>query len=212
MNSDNLDAFDDLPFREAGPIRRMGYNAKVADGPRAEAMPHLRRLLNSKVGQEWDLIYLLICDKAKYSAVPDWTRDRVNAMVEFDCVEKDGRVYDAKGDVVESWGRSEFYTCGGILKKAPQRPKWVHSERVLPTEGVNFYEIDGAFFEVHFRKFAGFTGEAVRLPIFSGYDVLSKQRLTYCECEVRYGGLISWKKRQLSKREIRRLGLRDTGT
>jgi hypothetical protein len=78
----------------------------------------------------------------------------------------------------------------------------------MPTEGVNFYEIDGAFFEVHFRKFASFTGEALRLPIFTGYDVLTKQRLTYRECEVRYGGLISWKKRQLSKREIRRLGLR----
>ncbi len=203
-----VDLETELPFREGGPIRRMGYNAKVADGPRAEAMPQLRRFLNSKVGQEWDLVYLLICDRAKYSAVPDWTLDRVKVMVEFDCTEENSRVFDTKGDVVESWGRPKFYVCQGILKRAPQRPKWVRSERVLPTEGVNFYEIDGAFFEVYFRKFAGFTGEAVRLPIFTGYDVLSKQRLTYRECEVRYGGLISWKKRQLSKREIRRLGLR----
>jgi hypothetical protein len=208
MNNLDLDAFDDLPTREAGPIRRMGYNAKIADGPRTEAMPQLRRFLNSKVGQEWDLVYLLICDKAKYSAVPEWTLDRVKVMVEFDCAEQDGRVYDTKGNLVESWGRPEFYTCGGILKRAPQRPKYVRSERVMPTEGLNYYEIDGAFFEVYFRKFAGFTGEARRLPIFTGYDVLTKQRLTYRECEVRYGGLISWKKRQLSKREIRRLGLR----
>lgn len=208
MNSDNLDAFDDLPFREAGPIRRMGYNAKVADGPRAEAMPQLRRFLNSKVGQEWSEVYSLISERARHFTVPDWTLDRVKYMVEFDCVEQDGRVFDSKGCIVESWGRPEFYTCGGILKKAPQRPKRVRSERHMPTEGVNHYEIDGALFEVYFRKFAGFTGEAVRSPIFSGYDVLSKQRLTYRECEVRYGGLISWKKRQLSKREIRRLGLR----
>jgi hypothetical protein len=208
MNNLDLDAFDDLPSREAGPIRRFGYNAKVADGPRTEAMPQLRRFLDSKVGQEWNLIYLLICDKAKYSAVPDWTLDRVKVMVEFDCTEENGRVFDSKSKVVESWGRPEFYVCDGVLKRAPQRPKWVRSERHMPTEGVNFYEIDGAFFEVHFRKFASFTGEALRLPIFTGYDVLTKQRLTYRECEVRYGGLISWKKRQLSKREIRRLGLR----
>jgi hypothetical protein len=208
MNNLDLDAFDDLPSREAGPIRRFGYNAKVADGPRTEAMPQLRRFLDSKVGQEWDLIYLLICDKANYSAVPDWTLDRVKVMVEFDCTEENGRVFDSKGCIVESCGRPEFYVCDGVLKRAPQRPKRVRSERHMPTEGVNFYEIDGAFFEVHFRKFAGFTGEALRLPIFTGYDILSKQRLTYRECEVRYGGLISWKKRQLSKREIRRLGLR----
>ena len=208
MNNLDLDAFDDLPTREAGPIRRFGYNAKVADGPRTEAMPQLRRFLDSKVGQEWNLIYLLICDKANYSAVPDWTLDRVKVMVEFDCTEENGRVFDSKSKVVESWGRPEFYVCDGVLKRAPQRPKWVRSERHMPTEGVNFYEIDGAFFEVHFRKFASFTGEALRLPIFTGYDVLTKQRLTYRECEVRYGGLISWKKRQLSKREIRRLGLR----
>lgn len=203
-----VDSETELPFREGGPIRRFGYNAKIADGPRTEEMPELRRFLDSNVGEEWDYVYSLIAKKARHFTVPEWTLDRIKYMVEFDAVENDGRVFDSRGLPIESWGRSEFYTCGGILKRAPQRPKYIRSERVMPTEGINYYEIDGVFFEVHFRKFAGFTGEALRLPIWTGYDVLSKQRLTWRDCEIRYGGLISWKKRQISKREIKKLGLR----
>ena len=54
MNSDNLEAFDDLPFREAGPIRIFGYNAKCADGPRVEYASELRRFLCSMTEQEWN--------------------------------------------------------------------------------------------------------------------------------------------------------------
>jgi hypothetical protein len=171
-------------------------------------MPQLRRFLNSKIGQEWSEVYSLISERARHFTVPDWTLDRVKYMVEFDCVEQDGRVFDSKGCIVESWGRPEFYTCGGILKKAPQRPKWVRSERHMPTEGVNHYEIDGAFFEVYFREFSGAIDRYHRSPHRTEFDILSKTSLTYSDCMRQYGGLISWKKRQLSKREIRRLGLR----
>lgn len=208
MNNLDLDAFDDLPTREAGPIRRMGYNAKCADGPRYSYTPQLRRFLCSMTGQEWDYAYSFICLKAKaHTRWAEYALEHIERVIDFDCTEEDGRVFDSKGCIVESWGRPEFYTCGGILKRAPQRPKHVHRERFLPQEGLNYYEIDGAFFEVHFRKFFGTTDQYHRLPLRTEYDVLAKTSLTRRECEVRYGGLISWKKRQLSKREIRKLGL-----
>jgi hypothetical protein len=138
----------------------------------------------------------------------EWSLDHLEWAVELNCTEENGKVYDSKGNRVESWGRPEFYTCGGILKRAPQIPKHVHRERFLPQEGINYYEVDGAFFEVHFRKLEGTTDKYHRLPLRTEFDVLTKTSLTRRECDVRYGGLISWKKRQLSKREIRRLGLR----
>ena len=208
-NLERAEALEDSPTREGGPIRRMGYNAKCADGPRIEYASALRRFLCSMEHQEWDYVHSTIVRRAKEGVKwAKWSLENLDYTLDLDCIEEDGRVFDSKGCIVESWGRPAFYVCQGTLKRAPQRPKYVRSERVMPSEGLNYYEIDGAFFEVHFRKFAGFTGEAVRLPIFTEYDVLSKQRLTYHECVVRYGGLISWKKRQLSKREIRRLGLR----
>ena len=208
-NLERAEALEDSPTREGGPIRRMGYNAKCADGPRIEYASELRRFLCSMEHQEWDHTHSSMVKRAKYGVKwAKWALENLDYALDLDCTEEDGRVYDSKGCIVESWGRPEFYTCGGILKKAPQRPKWVRSERHMPTEGVNHYEIDGAFFEVYFRKFFGTIDRYHRLPFRTEFDVLAKTSLTYHECVVRYGGLISWKKRQLSKREIRRLGLR----
>jgi hypothetical protein len=139
-----------------------------------------------------------------------WALENLDYTLDLDCTEEDGRVYDSKGCIVESWGRPEFYTCGGILKRAPERPKYVRPERVKPTEGLNYYEISGAFFEVYFRKFERAAGEHRRLPWRTEFDILTKKILTHSESVILYGGLISWKKRQISKKEIRRLGLRES--
>jgi len=209
---DNLEI--ELPFREAGPIRRFGYNAKCADGPRIEYDSALRRFLCPMTGQEWDYVYSLICLKAKANTKwAKWAIEHLEWTVDFDCTEEGGKVFDTKGNRVESWGRPEFYVCQGTLKRAPQRPKYVRPERVMPIEGLNYYEIDGAFFEVHFKKFDGIKrqpvpGQFFRYPLGLCYDVLTKTSLTWRDCQLKYGGLISWKKRQLSKREIRKLGLR----
>lgn len=203
------ETFEDQPLKEAGPIRRFGYNAKCADGPRYSYAPQLRRFLCSMERQEWDHVHSSMIRRSKDGVKwAKWALEHLEWTVEFDCTEEDGKVYDTKGNRVESWGRPEFYVCQGTLKRAPERPKYVRPERVMPTEGLNYYEIDGAFFEVHFRKFFGTTDRYHRLPFRTEFDVLTKTSLTYLDCLRQYGGLISWKKRQLSKREIRRLGLR----
>lgn len=206
-----VDSETELPFREAGPIRRMGHNAKCADGRRIEYASALRRFLCSMVDYEWDHAHSSIVKRAKDGVKwAKWALEHLEWTVEFDAVEIDGKVYDTKGNRVESWGKQSFYVCRGILKVAPQRPRYEHSERVLPEEGPNYYEINGAFFEVHFKRFEKSEGERFRLPRRTEFDVLTKQRLTWSDCQLKYGCLISWKKRQLSKREIRRLGLRET--
>ena len=208
-NLERAEALEDSPTREGGPIRRMGYNAKCADGPRIEYASELRRFLCSMVEQEWDHTHSSMVKRAKDGVKwAKWAIEHLDWTIDFDCTEEGGKVYDTKGSRIESWGRPEFYTCDGILKRAPERPKYVRSERVMPTEGVNHYEVNGAFFEVYFRKFFGTTDRYHRLPTRTEFDVLTKTSLTWRESELRYGGLISWKKRQLSKREIRRLGLR----
>lgn len=207
-NSINLEALEELPIREAGPIRRFGYNAKCADGRRIEYASALRRFLCSMVGQEWDYAHSSIVKRAKDGVKwAKWALEHLEWTVDFDCTEEGGKVYDTKGNRVESWGRPEFYTCGGDLKRAPERPKYVRPERIMPVEGLNYYEIDGAFFEVHFRKFFGTTDRYHRLPLRTEFDVLRKTSLTYSDCLRLYGGLISWKKRQLSKRDAKKLGL-----
>lgn len=203
------ETFEDLPLRGGGPIRRFGYNAKCADGPRTHYSSELRGFLFSKIGEEWDYAHSCIVKRSKEGIKwAKWALGNLDYALDFDCTEEDGKVYDTKGNMVESWGRPSFYVCDGILKQAPQRPKYVRSERVMPIEGLNYYEVDGAFFEVYFRKFCGTTDRYHRTPFRTEFDVLTKSSLTHRECDVRYGGLISWKKRQLSKREIKRLGLR----
>lgn len=201
--------FEDQPLREAGPIRRMGHNAKCADGPRYSYAPQLRRFLCSMEHQEWDHVHSSIVKRAKDGVKwAKWALEHLEWTIDFDCTEEDGKVYDTKGNRVESWGRPEFYVCQGTLKRAPERPKYVGHKRTLPDEGLNYYEIDGAFFEVYFKKFAGTIDRYHRLPVRTEFDVLTKTSLTRRDCELKYGGLVSHKKRQLSKREIRRLGLR----
>lgn len=187
----------------------MGYNANCAEGLRYNYASQLRRFLCSMTGQEWDHAHSYMIKRAKEGVKwAKWSLENLDYTLELDCTEEDGRVFDSKGCIVESWGRPEFYTCGGILKRAPQRPKYVGPKRTLPDEGLNYYEINGAFFEVHFKRFERSEGERFRLPRRTEFDVLTKQRLTWSDCQLKYGCLISWKKRQLSKREIRRLGLR----
>jgi hypothetical protein len=204
INSNDLDALDSLPTREGGAIRRLGYNARIADGPRRGYATEFCRFLNSNAGRPWDKVYSEICsrtDKMARSA-----RNEIELFVELKCYEENERIFDTRGYPIESWGRPQFYVKDGILRIAPKAPKWVHKERFKPKLGINYYEIGGDFFEIHFKLFP------VIYPYKPSrrteYDVLSKYLLTHHDCVVRYGGLISYKKRQISKREIRRLGLR----
>ena len=197
----NLEEIEDLPTREGGPIRRFGYNARCADGPSYGYSSRLRRFLSSMAGQEWDYIHSSIVKRAKDGAKwAKWSIKHTHWVVDFDCTECDGKVFDPRGLPVESWGRPQMYVCEGILKRAPQRPKYIPFKRIMPTEGLNYYEMDKAFFEVHFREFD-------RSLFRTEFDVLTKTSLTYSDSLRKYGGLISWKKRQLSKREAKKLGL-----
>lgn len=112
-----VDSETELPFREAGPIRRMGHNAKCADGRRIEYASALRRFLCSMVDYEWDHAHSSIVKRAKDGVKwAKWALEHLEWTVEFDAVEIDGKVYDTKGNRVESWGKQSFYVCRGILK------------------------------------------------------------------------------------------------
>ncbi len=198
---------------ESWPKRESIYALKGNTKCLNEHLGPLRRFLHSQIGRPWDKVFSEICAHIRVdSAVQSHVRDHVGDFVATQVFEIDGVLYHGEGwhtgKPLRRQGWHKLYVCPqtGLLREikeervsSPQMPL----DRVRIDDSREHRLIDGIWYEI------------VLHPINSDTmwrrDVVLRKRvveITEREAERAYGSFVfAVSKRQLNKREIRRLSL-----
>ena len=203
--------------RDEQPKRESMYALKGNSKRLNEHLAPLRRYLRSQVGRLWDDVFAEICAHIRLdSAVQSHVRDHLDDFVETHVMVIDGRVCHGRGWSVgrELSGspHGRFYVCPrtGILREVKYvKYQWAALE-VDPGERVSvdatreYRLMDEVWYEIILRP-------RVRANFADRDIVLDKPvaELSSRYARAFYGhDVYAAGRRQLNKREIRRLGLR----
>lgn len=198
---------ENWPKRES--IYALKGNSKCLN----EHLGPLRRFLQGQVGRPWNLVFSEICAHIRVdSAVQSHVRDHVEDFVAVQVYEIEGVLYHGDG-----WhigrplcrrGWSAFYVCPktGLLREIkPEKviPRKQPAGRVKIDATSEYRRIDGVWYELALRP--------ITADVQQHRDVVLRKRLAdfqLREAERIYGAQVyAASKRQLNKREIRRLRL-----
>lgn len=192
-----------------------------------ENLAPLRRFLLRRVGRNWDAVYSEICATIRPdSAVQKHVLDHLHRMVYTRVVKRDGALFE-HGDrgvraLPERYSRwSPVYVCPdtGVLKKVPRLPK------IAAPAQTDVVKIDA---RGQYRRIDGIWYHVTLTPVPEGigiydrsFDVVLGRYLRdlgspwSCEARLReqygYGDRYASAKRQIGKRELRRLPLEVRG-
>jgi hypothetical protein len=178
-----------------------------------EHLGPLRRYLRKQVGRPWNKVFSEICQNLRVdSAVQSHVRDHLEDFVETRVIEIDGVLCSGKWPVGNPLRRGfwkEFYVCPrtGLLRAIRSR-KFVKQkppvERIKVDESSEYRLMNGIWYEVILRPI---THES-----FGQRDIVLQMEVSMCsrwEAMRTYGAYVfAARRRQLNKREIRRLNLR----
>jgi hypothetical protein len=194
---------EDAPRREGIGLRGGGtkrFNEHL--GP-------LRRFLRRQVGRPWNKVFSEICEHIRLdSAVQSHVRDHIDDIVVTRVMVVDGELCGASGYPLRPYGWTEFYVCPrtGLLRKI-KRPRRQTIEP--PADWIKIDDTRG------YRRMSGVWYEVSLSPLARGYaeqfDVVLRRRVDQADlhlCTLTHQAS-AWAsgRRQLNKREIRRLGL-----
>lgn len=202
---------EDLPLREAGIVRRMGYESKKGDG-RRHTKVYSKRFLHSHLGGKWAEIYSKLCDppekkKKEYKLIRD-ACDK-GWCIELSTYEENRKIYDSQY-CRELWHGEYYIDKNGILCQY-SRNNW--RKYVRPNTSRHEY-IDGKYYSqiggIHYELIPKeFNSEWLKLadrhqPYY--YDMIYKSS-TAKECFRRYGKCMYFvHKKQLNSKELKKLG------
>lgn len=206
---------EDLPLREAGIVRRMGWDSKKGDG-RRHTRVYTNRFLHSHLGEKWDKVYSKLCDppeekKKEYKLIRN-ACDK-GYCIEVSTYEENNKVYETQY-CHELWYDEYYVDNNGILrqyKKNNWRKEWRKSyrsnnQRFEYIDGKYYSQIDGIHYELIPKEFHP---EWLKVPDRYQpyyYDIAYKTS-TAKECFKRYGKCIYLAdKKQLNSKELKRLG------
>lgn len=207
-------------FDEDAPTSMPMGGSRVYTDHKKSHTDHLNpliRFIESRVGQPWDDVYSEICEHVRLdSTVQRHLLTHLDWLVEQHVVMVDGVPYDLDGSKLTHSGTSTYQKYyvnpeTGRLAKSPWEMSWRRRNRrdkpaknFIPTDDpmVEYRCQDGIWYEVRFETWTPM------LPMH--YDFLTKETVPAWVLRDRYGNnRRPAQKRQLSKREIRRLGLRE---
>ncbi len=176
-----------------------------------ENLAPLERYLRTHVGRPWDDIYSEICEHMNRNSAVQlhiWQH-----LMQFVCRD----VYVTLGLVKPSWwhGAGRFYVdpSTGILRENLFRWRYRRPEpkpdpnRVPASEDIEYRRIEGIWYELRLAP----------IPKFRiGYDFAIRKHLTEISDDLLHKfydrQVYAARKRQLNKKEIRKLGLTTAGT
>lgn len=185
-----------------------------------ENLTPLYRYLNRQVGRKWNDIYSEICEHVNTnSAVQLHILQHLlnDGVVELNAKVINGHLYDSEGVyLLNNWRHQNSYQQmfvdprDGTLKLLPTRNKDKKPVRddVIQSDDamVDYWLLNGIWFEVSFCPASSpRTSEYSRLIVYN--DILKKDRIDYWGLSNRYGSRLPVSKRQLGKKEIKRLNL-----
>lgn len=209
---------EDLPFREGGIIRRMGWNSKKADGYR-HYKAYTKRFLHSHLGEKWDNVYSKLCNppeekKKEYKLIKDSCDN--GYCIEISTYEENNKVYEAQY-CRELWHNEYYVDNNGILRQYTKnnwRKEWRNQYR---SNTKRFEVIDGKYYSqiggIHYELIPNaFNPEWLKLSSTQQRFYFYLKDLIYGsstpqECFHRYGKCIYFiDKKQLNSKELKRLG------
>ncbi len=194
-----------------------------------ENLRPLERFLRARVGQKWDDVYAEISQKLNYrSTVQYHVFQHLDEMVEKNTRMIDGVLHDSQGRRLSSVWYGLFYVhpvTGRLGRFERKRPKWSYRDAEQdirwknnnPSSRVQYRQIEEIWYEITLEPMAATKVLPMLDPakVWSKYDVMTKTYFKPCSRDLRareltamYGDtLYSVAKRQLNKREIKKLGL-----
>lgn len=216
-------------FASSARHRVYGYDCKQLN----EHLSPLRSWLHSQVGNNWDDVWSEICEGLSVrNATTAHVRDHADGYVEKNCqISPDGKICDSRGLLINSgWrGWSQFYVDprDNTLQVSPdyrksryKKPKrdWVKGK----DENHRYYLLKGIWYEIGFKPYPSYRPlwSALRFNPHRVYDMViaatwDKEKpyegSSEEVCKTRYRkSVYAATKRQLGKREIRKLKLRES--
>lgn len=204
---------EDLPSKETmGAFRRFGYDARKDGRHRyyRNFWSLCENFLNDRLGHNWDKVYSHICahhedkDKARMFA---FMKEHVEWFVNFNVTEEDGILFNSNGRKLSTY-RTTYYLKKGekILKKFVNTYKYKRPDKKFyQIDGRNFIKFEGIWYE-----FAYTQHRKCYLSYTYRYDSFFKRDITERDAYFFYGiPIVATSKKQLSSKEIKRLGLND---
>jgi len=138
---------NDSPTREKMNYR--DWNKKE----QTDLLGPLYGFLRKNVGRKWDDVWSEICKNNK-DYMGRHLKNHVSYMVELNCTEVDGVVYDSKNEEVFVY-KYGFYVVDGILKqyKEESRKYKKPKSKFVDFEGKKYLKWDGIWYEVTVKQF-----------------------------------------------------------
>jgi hypothetical protein len=196
--------------------KRESIYAKANTKSFNEHLGPLRRFLRKQVGRPWDKVFSEICQNLRVdSAVQSHVRDHLEDFVETCVIEIGGVLCSGKRPVGHPLKRGfwkEFYVCprSGLLRAIRSRrvaQKAAPVERIKVDRSREYRLMNGIWYEVALRP--------ITYDEFGERDIVLRAEvgpLFEREAMRTYGAKVfAASRRQLNKREIRRLKLRSPG-
>lgn len=204
---------EELPRREKMRTPRRHY---VGEKSQTDLWGPMYRFLRSRVGRPWDGIYSEIRQaNDSRSHVQNHTVNHLLLLVERNVQVIDGEVYDDHGYRLNPYRREAFYVhpetgllC--VLKSEPCKPRTVREDRIVLDESRQYRLLDGIWYEVRFQpapsSLCVIHDVVLKKTIYFAPEKISRPYYYYSPLLQSHGSLIvAVSKRQLNKREIRRL-------
>lgn len=198
---------EELPFREKISRKyQQGYESKCSN----LNWRTMRRWLRSQVGRPWNDVF------SELSKNPHYIREWIDLQVEISTIIIDGEICDTRGLPIRANGRDELYVHPdtGILCVAKTKKrkscKWNPYNNapkgIKVDEETQYHKICGIWYEVKVRK-----GSPPSDKRYCQYDPVLKREFKYYG-EISYvycGNYYGVSKRQLNKRELKKLELKN---
>jgi hypothetical protein len=201
---------EDLPLREGGIIRRIGWNSKKSEGLQHHTKLQIHRFLNKYLGHKWDKVYSLLCNpspdqKMRYNEM----RKYIYNYVELNVKIIDGEVYGADGYRLSAAWRRQYYIYNGILKYVQNTKvrRYSRKNRKLNhpytvVDGKYYCMKNGIHYEIEIEDFTTQTPSYLHMRRCFCYGYRSMREFISI-----YGRPMIFKcKKQLSKKELKKLG------
>lgn len=214
-----LDEDNTVSYESTARRRVYGWDCKELN----EHLSPLVRWLSKQVGRNWDDVWSEICDGLSIrNATTAHVRDHADQFVEKNCTLVDGVLCNSRGEPLNKtgWRWHRFYVdpADNTLREFGDRPKyrysynrrkdWVEGDN----ENVRYYLFDGIWYEVELKPYPALVSQSGVWDVVSAAKWGDRKRdyrgTIKTDC-VRYYGreVYAARKRQLNKKEIRRLKL-----
>ncbi len=224
---------DGEPIRAVKPTREPKKRAQKTKGLN-ETLNPLKRYLASNVGRPWDKVYSEISEHLKpTSTVQQHVRDHLEDFVATKTRMKAGvvmatRRFGGEAPIADQYALFYVHPRTGLLRQNENRKTWSAQRRAaklaaeielaarmrMIDDKTQAHLFDGAWWEVKLAKIKRHTFKAANGLFYVSEepftDVVRSAKMSSLPFELLYGreGVYGRAKRQLSKAEMKRLGLR----